>query len=39
MFTLIYQNGEFDRPDTLLAFLRGNVWASHLDGVLESVER
>lgn len=30
MFTLIYHNGEFDRSDTTLAFLRGNVGMSPL---------
>lgn len=28
MFTLIYHNGEFNRSDTLLPFLRGNVGRS-----------
>ena len=25
MFTLIYHNGQFNRPDTLLSFLQSNV--------------
>lgn len=25
MFTLIYNNGQFNRPDTLVAFLQSNV--------------
>ena len=28
MFTLIYHNGEFNRPETLVAFLQGNVGRS-----------
>ena len=30
MFTLIYHNGQFNRPDTLLPFLQGNVGLSPL---------
>jgi hypothetical protein len=28
MFTLIYYNGQFNRPETLLPFLQGNVGQS-----------
>jgi len=30
MFTLIYHNGQFNRPDTLLPFLQANVGMSPL---------
>lgn len=30
MFTLIYLNGEFNRPDTLVSFLQANVGKSPL---------
>ena len=30
MFTLIYHNGQFNRPDTLLPFLHANVGMSPL---------
>lgn len=37
MFTLIYHNGQFNRPDTLLPFLLANVGMSSLiqiDGIM-----
>lgn len=30
MFTLVYLNGHFNRPDSLLPFLRGNIGQSPL---------